>query len=440
MRIAWKPQPKQAIALKSYCDELLFGGARGGGKTDTGIVKPLYFIGNALFRALVLRKNATDLSDWIERAQRMYQHVGGVLVGTEFRFPSGAIIRTGHLDSKNAYQKYQGHEYQLILLEELTHIPREKDYENVRASNRSTVKDLRPMMFATTNPDGPGHEWVKARWGIPDIPGNEPIITHTESGEKRVFIPSRVHDNKILMDVDPGYVKKLESLQDEEMRRAWLDGSWEGFGVDGAYYKNQMQKVDEEQRIIKNLYDPMLPVDTWCDLGVRDSFSIGYFQFYRNEIRCIDYDEFDGEGLSSAIKRMRDKKYTYGTHHAPFDIKVRELGTGVTRWETAQGLGVTYDIVPKTGVQDGIDIVRMKLGRFVFDEKKTEVLRSRLKRYHKKEDTVLGGFKKDPVHDINSHGADMVRYCCVTKEPDPFFNQMQEIRVYEARGRDTSFE
>ena len=425
MKIAWKPQPKQAIALKTRADELLFGGARGGGKTDAGIAKFLYFVGNPKFRGLVLRKNATDLNDWIDRAQVMYSLVGAKLVGSEFKFPGGAIVRTGHLDTKDAYQKYQGHEYHLILIEELTQIPRESDYDKVRASNRSTVDGLRPMIFATTNPDGPGHEWVKARWRIPDNP-HEVVVTRTREGETRVFVPSKVQDNQELLGKDPSYLNRLKSINDEDLRKAWLEGSWEGFGIEGAYYRKQMSDVDTQGRVIKDLYDPMLPVYTWCDLGMSDSFTIGYFQFHGNDIRVIDYDEFEGEGLQSAIARMRDKEYIYEEHYAPFDIKVRELGTGESRWETAAQLGVSYQIAPKMPLMDGIETVRFKLPRCYFDEEKTKLLRSRLKNYRKREDTIHGGFKKDPVHDINSHGADMFRYMAVTKitheieEPESF--------------------
>src|SRR3990167_8114927 len=130
MKIHWQPQPKQALALASDADEILYGGARGGGKTDAGQAWLTYDIGNSLLRALVIRRNADDLKDWIDRAQRMYQPTNAVFTGTpaEITWPSGAKARTGHLKDENAYTKYQGHEYQRILNEELSHIPREKDY------------------------------------------------------------------------------------------------------------------------------------------------------------------------------------------------------------------------------------------------------------------------------------------------------------------------
>ena len=60
MLIHWKPQPKQAIALASNADEILYGGSRGGGKTDASQVWLLYDKDNERYRALVVRRNADD--------------------------------------------------------------------------------------------------------------------------------------------------------------------------------------------------------------------------------------------------------------------------------------------------------------------------------------------------------------------------------------------
>ena len=89
----------QTRALQRLEFEVLYGGARGGGKTDAGLAWLLYDIGNPKYRALVIRRNADDLSDWIDRARQMYQGTGAEVVGKPaiIRFPSGAIIRTGHL-------------------------------------------------------------------------------------------------------------------------------------------------------------------------------------------------------------------------------------------------------------------------------------------------------------------------------------------------------
>ena len=70
--------------------------------------------------------------------------------------------------------------------------------------------------MAATNPDGAGRKWVKARWNIPDRPDNNKIY---KNGNK-VFIPSRLEDNQILMEKDLTYKTRLENIKDEELKRA----------------------------------------------------------------------------------------------------------------------------------------------------------------------------------------------------------------------------
>lgn len=424
MKVQWRPQPKQAQALVRLEDEILFGGARGGGKTDAGMAWLLYDIDKPGYRALVIRKNFTDLSDWIDRAKEFFGTVGGTYVGDTFKFPSGALIKTGHLADKDAYTKYQGHEYQKILIEELSHIPLESYYLKLIASCRSTVDGISAQVFNTTNPDPPGLDWIKDRWNIPEEPATDQIYTNEISVEvgdeirkrRLVFIPSFLEDNPILKEKDPGYETFLESLQetDKELYEAWRKGKWGGFSVEGAYYREQLKKAEQEGRIRPNLYDEYLPVYTWCDIGIGDSFAIGYFQTAHNEWRVIDYDEFEGESLGEAINRMRNKPYTYEAHFAPHDMRVRELGTGKSRQEVAESLGVEYEIVPNLSIEDGINSVRMRFARLYLDEEKAALLIKRLTNYRKEFDDKRGIWKNKPVHDVNSHGADMMRYWGVT--------------------------
>jgi hypothetical protein len=417
--IHWQPQPKQATALARSEQEILYGGARGGGKTDAGQAWLLYDKDHPKFRALVIRKNADDLKDWVDRARNMYVGTGAVVVGNppEIRFPKGGVIRTGHLKDENAYSKYQGHEYQRMLVEELSQIPREKDYLKLISSCRSTVPELKPQVFCTTNPDDPGLEWIKERWKIPEIPDFDKVYTTvTEEGRSVVFIPAKLEDNPKLLEVDPSYVQLIDSWKrtDYEQWEAWRLGNWKGFGVEGAYYRNQLIKAEADNRITEVPYDELLPVHTWCDLGIGDSFAIGYFQIYGLQWRMIDYDEFEGESLGYAIKLMDGKGYFYGTHHAPHDIEVRELGTGKSRYEIAQSLGVDYIVLPMMGVDDGINAVRMRFSSLWFDKVKCEQFLKRIRRYHKEFDEKRGVFKNKPVHDANSHAADMLRYWATT--------------------------
>ncbi len=434
MKAHWKPQPKQEIALACNEDEILYGGARGGGKTDAGQAWLLYDIDKPKYRALVIRRNATDLDDWIDRAKAMYQPVRGVYVGDTFNFPSGARIRTGHLKDDNAYTKYQGHEYQKLLLEEVTHISSESNYEKLLGSCRSTIPDIKPQVFATTNPDGPGFTWVKRRWNIPDSPTDSVLTRDERTGRTRIFIPSKVTDNNILMTIDPGYVKYLESIKDEDLREAWLNGSWSGITLKGAYYTKQLQQARNENRITNVPYEPGIPVHTWWDIGVGDSTAIGFFQFVGKESRMIDYLEASGEGLNYYINALRLKGYTYGEHYVPHDIAVREFSSGKSRQEIAKELGVNFNIVPNIPIDDGINVARMRFRGMWFDKTKCEMFINLIGQYQKEWNDKMGDYKIHPLHDWTSHGADMFRYFAVTNPPST--DVYLEYKVISNRAKD----
>ena len=165
------------------------------------------------------------------------------------KFPSGAVIKCGHLKDDQAYTKYQGHEYQRMLIEELTQIPDEKRYLQLISSCRSTVEGLKARIFATTNPGGAGHFWVKSRFVDPSQPGE--YFEDKSSGRLRLFIPATVDDNPALMKNDPDYVKFLDSLKqtDEQLWKAWRLGDWESFA--GQFFR--------EWRPALNIVNPFIP-------------------------------------------------------------------------------------------------------------------------------------------------------------------------------------
>lgn len=186
--------------------------------------------------------------------------------------------------------------------------------------------------------------------------------------------------------------------------------------VPGAYYGEQMRLAQKDGRITKVPYDPMLPVNTYWDLGIGDSTAIWFEQTLRNEIRMIDYYQNSGVGLDHYVKTLREKPYNYGSHFAPHDAEARELGTGKSVTEIARELGLDFQIVPRLSVDDGINAARLVFSRVWFDENKCRKGLDCLSFYHKDYDDKAETFRLKPVHDWSSHGADAFRYFAVAHE------------------------
>ena len=271
--------------------ELCFGGSRGGGKTMVGLAWLLDYTDNPKFRGLVIRRNAEDLTDWISRARTFYPYAKVVGKPAEVRFPSGAVIRCGHLSSDDAYTKYQGHEYQKILIEEATQIPSEESYLKLISSCRSTVDELTPKVMLNCNPGGKGHTWVKRRFvdvGEHEKPYKDPITKRL-----RMYIPATIYDNPTLMEKDPDYVNYLKGLP-EPLRSAWLLGDWNIFT--GQYFAEWDTKIhvidsEEAEKIGFNKYNNTHYMG--IDWGFANPFSALWCQVTDDKTVFV-YDELYG--------------------------------------------------------------------------------------------------------------------------------------------------
>lgn len=416
----WRPMPKQELALSispGSAFEILFGGARGGGKTDTGQAWLTYDAQNPLLRSLVIRRNADDLRDWIDRARGFYAGIGEILgQPPEVRFRWGSVARTGHLKDENAYTKYQGHEYQRILIEELTHIPSEDHYLKLIASCRSTIPGIMPQVMANCNPDGPGFSWVKKRWGLDGTP-TEPVWTRDDkTGRMRVFIPSRVEDNLVLMQHDPEYINNLKGLPDG-LREAWLYGSWADPIIPGAYYTQALMQMRTERRIGLVPYDPTMKVWTVWDLGIGGQLVCIFVQRTPTGVFIIDsWQGENSDGIPQVRKMLDTKPYIYGGHFAPHDIKRTETGTGKTVLETAASLGIDFVKIPSIPVNDGIAKALLMLPRVYIDEGKCEHFIESLRQYRKVWDEKRLDWRDEPFHDWTSHFSDTFRYLSLVED------------------------
>jgi len=272
-RIAWGPQPgPQAALVRCPVEEIFYGGARGGGKTDGMLGK--FGLKAAKYgqhvRGIFFRRELPQLDAAIDRSKDIFSPVGAQWQEWKkvWTFPNGATLRFRPLERDADAEKYQGHSYTDVFFEELGNYPNAQPIMKLKATLRS-AEGVPCQFHATGNPGGPGHSWVKMRYVDP-APGGWQIIE--ENNMRRIFIPAKVEDNRILIKADPGYVDRLKKTGSKELVRAWLEGDWNV--VECAFF--------DCWRSDKHVIEPFQIPEHWLkfrsfDWGSASPFSIGWW-------------------------------------------------------------------------------------------------------------------------------------------------------------------
>jgi hypothetical protein len=183
----------------------------------------------------------------------------------------------------------------------------------------------------------------------------------------------------------------------------------------GAYYGKLMAQAERDKRITGVPYDPAAPVWTAWDLGIRDATAIWFAQVVGREIRIIDYYEASGVDLGHYVREIAGRPYVYAGHIVPHDAQAKELGTGKSRLELLEGLGLKpLVLAPLHRLEDGINAVRMVIPRCWFDAQRCARGLDALKLYRAEYDHTRRSLKPQPVHDWASHAADAFRYLALS--------------------------
>lgn len=211
-------------------------------------------------------------------------------------------------------------------------------------------------------------------------------------------------------------------------------------GMQGAYYTDQFALLEERGQITEVPYDESVAVDTWWDIGFKDSTAIWFVQeMPGGRVNVIDYRELQGKGLPYYIKFLREQEYIYRYHYAPWDFGHHEWSSGKTRHETALNFDVRFRIGPKLHIQEGIDACRRLLPKCWFDKDRCADGLDAMRSYRKLWDERMQKFRDEPYHDWSSHGADAFRTGTVARRNSTVERRPERYNPRSKRHRQSSW-
>lgn len=346
----WFPQDgPQSLAVSCPANLILYGGARGGGKTDCAIGRQIL---GALrygykWNGLFIRKNYKYFKELRRRIKELImlglpaELKGGDQQTNTLAFKNGATVSLTAVPRSDMLDFFQGQQFTEVSIEEACQFPFiETMIEMLKGCMRSP-HGVPCSMFLTANPGGPGHQAVKVRFVSPFPAGLRQI--KADDDMTTVFIPSKVRDNKILCSQDPGYVSNLESIRDPAVRKAWLEGDWDV--VAGGFFDDIWR---DHLHWIRPFRVPMhWPRLMGFDWGSAKPFSVGWWAVSGGEY----ISEAGRKFPRGSLIRIRE---WYGCVRGRSDVGLRldstEIAERIREIEKKEG-----DRLLGSGGKEGID-------------------------------------------------------------------------------------
>ena len=349
--IIWNPQPgPQALLVDCPIKEIFYGGARGGGKTDGMIGKNAIkaSVHGKQQKGIFYRKELPQLEDAIERCHEIYIPLGWKFGEQKktFTSPNGAKLRFRAIENPRDAEKQQGKGYTDVYAEELGNYATPKEFNLMRGACRSG-EGVPTQMHGTGNPGGVGHHWLKVRYIDPNPAGLQVLTETLPNGKthERIFIPSLLDDNKILMENDPDYENNLYMAGSEALVKAWRFGDWNI--VEGAFFDCWHRKM---------VHRPFMVPASWSkyvsfDWGSARPFSVGWWAIVSD-----DYMTNEGvllpRGYALRYREWYGKKVlSDGTQNVGLRMNAETVGDGI-RERTKEKINL-YVADPATFKEDG---------------------------------------------------------------------------------------
>lgn len=414
------PNRKQEEFLRSKVRYTAYGGARGGGKSWAVRFKAVLLALNyAGITILVLRRTYPELlHNHILPLQEILRDVARYKeTDKTFYFPNGSRIIFGYCDSDRDVNRYQGQEYDVIFMDEATHFT-EFMFDRLKVCIRGT-NGLPKRFYLTCNPGGVGHEWVKRLFINREFRAGEDPEDYT-------FIKATVYDNVNLLESDPEYVAQLESLP-PDLRKAWLEGSWDLFS--GQFFPEWNPEVHViEPIVVQKHWRKYVALDYGSDMLAcywiaLDESGTGYVYRELYEGRDNHMGANNAGHIASAaaerIKELTPPDEDIYLYLAPPDLWNKQNQTGRSTADIFQECGIQLTKSNNDRINGWVSVKEWM--RVVPDEHGKPFSRIRIFRTCKNlircipalqyDEKIVNDAAKQP-HEI-THAPDALRYFCV---------------------------
>ena len=287
IEVEYHPTPKQDLYHATNADEVLFGGAAGGGKSRATVMEALFrCMETKGLHAYLFRRTYRELEDTlIGEALRCIPPELGRYRATshDFMLFNGSEMRFRHCAHPKDRTNYQGAEIHALFIDELTHFPLEV-YDFLKTRLRAPKNlGVKPVVRCTSNPGGIGHSWVKSYFvdaGDYGAIHRKRIFSETLGrAQMRTiqYIPALATDNPHLTE---DYIFELER-KPKALREALLLGNWNAF--EGQAF-GEFRDVPENYRTMKGTHviEPFAVPEYWpryrsFDFGYARPFSVGWW-------------------------------------------------------------------------------------------------------------------------------------------------------------------
>lgn len=377
--IVWKPLPgSQTLAMSCPAHIILYHGSRGPGKTDAQLMRFRRWVGQGFgrhWRGVIFDREYKNLDDLVAKSMRWFPEFkdGARFLSSKSDYKwvwkTGEELMFRAVKRDQDYWAYHGQEFPFIGWNELTKYPTDALFESMMSCNRSSYRpedfpiideetgrvsytpEIPLETFATCNPYGAGHNWVKKRFinaaPMGRIARKTVNVFNPKTKEKEDFVTTQVHifgSFKENIYLSPKYIADLSSMKDLNKRKAWLAGSWDV--VAGGMFDDVW---NSQVHIVKPFaIPPSWRIDRAFDWGSSKPFSVGWY------LRSDGSDFIDGEGKVRSSVRGDVYRFAewYGSTGKPnqgLQLLAKQISQGIIERELALGI---YGRV-HTGPADG---------------------------------------------------------------------------------------